>query len=55
MSRADNPPPGECRQCWYHAYASKEAHKGLPWLGGECPACVDHMRHGCPDHMVVRR
>ena len=27
--KALNPPKGECRQCWYHAYASREAHAHL--------------------------
>ncbi|GAA1376677.1 pRL2-8 [Streptomyces beijiangensis] len=43
--KASNPPKGQCRQCWYHAYASRDAHKGLK-PGADCPACVDHMVHG---------
>ncbi|MDQ0792003.1 pRL2-8 [Streptomyces sp. B1I3] len=39
------PPAGECSQCWYHAYASKEAHQGLG-SREDCPACVDHMLNG---------
>jgi hypothetical protein len=50
MSRASNPPRGECRQCWAHAY-DRQVHKGLR---GDCPQCVDHMVHGHPDHMIVR-
>jgi hypothetical protein len=51
--KALNPPRGQCRQCWYHAYASGEAHAHLA-RGEDCPACVDHMRRGHPDHMIVR-
>ncbi|CAM5430069.1 MULTISPECIES: hypothetical protein [Streptomyces] len=40
-------PPGECPQCWYHAHFSREAHAHLA-PGQDCPACVDHMRNGCP-------
>ncbi|MEV6535929.1 pRL2-8 [Streptomyces sp. NPDC051639] len=43
--KAQNPPKGECRQCWYHAYASREAHKGLG-PREDCRACVDHMVNG---------
>jgi len=48
-----NPPKGECRQCWYHAYASSEVHRHLGWRE-DCPDCVDHMINGCPEHMIVR-
>jgi hypothetical protein len=37
--RAANPPRGECRQCWAHA-EDPDAHKHLPYLGGQCDACV---------------
>lgn len=52
MTDAMNPPAGECRQCWYHAYASKEAHAHLG-PREDCPECVDHMNRGCPPAMVV--
>lgn len=51
--KAENPPPGECRQCWYHAYASREMHARRLAPREDCPECVDHMVHGCPDHMIV--
>ncbi|MGD6765992.1 pRL2-8 [Streptomyces sp. BH097] len=50
--KALNPPVGECRQCWFHAYASKEAHKGLKW-NEDCAACLSHLG-GCPDSMIVK-
>jgi hypothetical protein len=52
--KALNPPPGECRQCWYHAYARRVAHAGLA-PREDCPACMEHLINGCPDHMVVRK
>ncbi|MEU2961217.1 pRL2-8 [Streptomyces albidoflavus] len=51
--KATNPPRKECRQCWFHAYASREAHAGLG-PREDCPQCVDHMKHGHPAHMIVR-
>jgi hypothetical protein len=48
-----NPPRGECRQCWLHAYDSRAQHKHLA-PREDCPACVDHMVNGCPDHLIVR-
>ncbi|MCY0932350.1 pRL2-8 [Streptomyces sp. H27-H1] len=51
-TKANNPPKRQCRQCWFHAY-SREVHKRLA-PREDCPACVDHMVHGCPDHMIVR-
>lgn len=50
--KATNPPAGECRQCWYHAYASRKAHAGLG-PRQDCPQCVDHMVNGHPSHMIV--
>ncbi|TXL84558.1 pRL2-8 [Streptomyces sp. IB2014 016-6] len=44
---------GQCTQCWYHAYASGQAHAGLG-PGEDCPQCVDHMVNGHPNHMIVR-
>ncbi|MER7050491.1 pRL2-8 [Streptomyces jumonjinensis] len=43
--KALNPPAGECRQCWFHAYASREAHKHLG-PREDCPDCVSHMNNG---------
>ncbi|MFF5401386.1 pRL2-8 [Streptomyces misionensis] len=40
-------PPGECPQCWQHAYDSRNAHRHLG-PREDCPECVDHMRNGCP-------
>ncbi|MEU3620090.1 pRL2-8 [Streptomyces sp. NPDC006872] len=48
-----NPPKGECQQCWFHAYASREAHKGLG-PREDCPECVAHMGGRCPDSMIVK-
>ncbi|MFJ6394038.1 pRL2-8 [Streptomyces sp. NPDC091972] len=53
MADPTNPPVGECRQCWYHAYASREAHRHLK-PREDCPACVDHMRNG-HGNMIVGR
>lgn len=44
--KALNPPPGECRQCWLHAYDSHEQHKRSRALGQDCPACMDHLHNG---------
>ncbi|THA28462.1 pRL2-8 [Streptomyces sp. A1547] len=51
--KALNPPRGECRQCWFHAYASREAHASLG-PREDCPDCVAHMVHGHPDNLIVR-
>ena len=54
--RAKNPPSGQCRQCWEHAYDSsihrRQRQQGIK----DCAACISHMRQngGCPDHMIVR-
>ncbi|WP_327732923.1 pRL2-8 [Streptomyces nojiriensis] len=50
---AMNPPRGECTQCWFHAYASSEAHARLG-PREDCPQCVDHMKHCHPEHPIVR-
>ncbi|MEU2358845.1 pRL2-8 [Streptomyces misionensis] len=50
--KALNPPPGECRQCWLHAYDSLDQHRHLG-PREDCPECVDHMVNGCPPHMIV--
>lgn len=39
-------PPGQCPQCWQHAY-DKSIHQRLK-PREDCPACVDHMRNGHP-------
>ncbi|MFD4263791.1 pRL2-8 [Streptomyces sp. NPDC058534] len=51
--KALNPPPGQCRQCWFHAYASREAHRHLA-PREDCPQCVSHMGGRCPESMIVR-
>ncbi|MEV7190749.1 pRL2-8 [Streptomyces sp. NPDC093510] len=38
--------PGECPQCWQHAY-DKSIHRALK-PGEDCPQCVSHMISGCP-------
>ncbi|CQR59383.1 hypothetical protein [Streptomyces leeuwenhoekii] len=52
-TKATNPPRRQCTQCWFHAYASREAHAGLG-PRQDCPQCVDHMKNGHPAHMIVR-
>lgn len=52
-NRANNPPKGQCRQCWFHAYRSREAHAHLG-PREDCPECVAHMGGRCPDTMIVR-
>lgn len=42
---ADNPPKGECRQCWAHAYAKKREHGHLAYRE-DCPACMNHLNNG---------
>ena len=39
-------PPGQCPQCWQHAY-DKSVHRKLA-PREDCPQCVDHMANGCP-------
>lgn len=47
-----NPPKGECRQCWQHAYdRTAHAHLGPR---EDCPECVAHMGGRHPDHMIVK-
>ncbi|WP_043478932.1 hypothetical protein [Kitasatospora sp. MBT66] len=50
--KATNPPKGECRQCWFHAY-ERAVHANLDPSLRECPGCADHMRNGHGD-MIVR-
>jgi hypothetical protein len=50
--KALNPPKGECRQCWRHAY-DPSAHRGLG-SRENCGPCVNHMVNGHPAHMIVR-
>ncbi|MEU4999401.1 pRL2-8 [Streptomyces sp. NPDC021622] len=40
------PPPGQCRQCWTHAY-DKSIHRRLK-PGQDCGPCLDHLHNGCP-------
>ncbi|ATL27582.1 pRL2-8 [Streptomyces formicae] len=40
------PPPGQCRQCWSHAY-DKSIHRRLA-PDQECAGCLDHAYNGCP-------
>jgi predicted amidophosphoribosyltransferase len=35
-------PPGECPQCWQHAYDRKRAHAHLA-PGEQCPDCLAHL------------
>ncbi|MFB7619279.1 pRL2-8 [Kitasatospora sp. NPDC056181] len=51
--KAQNPPRGECRQCWLHAYDSRTVHAHLGWRE-DCPECVDHMNNGHPASMIVQ-
>ena len=48
-------PPGQCRQCWHHAYV---LHKGN-WLGllkeDDCQPCLDHMRNGHGNQVVPKK
>lgn len=39
-------PPGECPQCWAHAYDSSIHRRLAP--GEDCPGCLDHLHNGCP-------
>lgn len=52
MNTADNPPKGQCRQCWKHAY-EKSIHRKLRW-NEDCAECVSHMHGNHPDHMIVK-
>ncbi|MBQ0890826.1 pRL2-8 [Streptomyces sp. RM72] len=45
-------PPGECRQCWTHAY-DKSIHRRLR-PREDCPQCVDHMKNGHGSHVVPK-
>jgi hypothetical protein len=44
MAKADNPPKGQCRQCWRHAH-DKSIHKKLK-PRENCGPCVEHMKNG---------
>jgi hypothetical protein len=41
MALRKSVPPGECRQCWTHAY-DPDIHRRLK-PGQDCPECVAHM------------
>ncbi|MFI5977942.1 pRL2-8 [Streptomyces sp. NPDC051452] len=43
---ASQTPPGQCPQCWQHAY-DKSIHRKLG-PREDCPQCVDHMINGHP-------
>lgn len=51
--KALSPPPGECRQCWLHAYDSRAQHRHLA-PREDCPACVDHRVNGHRNMIVGR-
>lgn len=51
MADPDDPPKGECRQCWRHAN-DKSIHRRLK-PGEDCGPCVDHMGNH-PENMIVR-
>lgn len=46
-------PPGQCRQCWRHAY-DRKAHRHLK-PGEDCPQCVDHMTNGHGADIVPKK
>ncbi|MEU9397725.1 pRL2-8 [Streptomyces sp. NPDC048324] len=50
-TKAENPPKGECRQCWRHAY-DRSIHRGLK-PREDCGACVDHMKNGHGNMIVT--
>lgn len=51
MADPNNPPPGECRQCWRHAH-DKSIHRQLG-RREDCQACVSHMYGNHPPEMIV--
>ncbi|MEU8718209.1 pRL2-8 [Streptomyces sp. NPDC048663] len=50
--KALNPPVGQCRQCWQHAY-DKSIHRKLK-PKENCEPCLAHMGGRCPDSMIVK-
>ncbi len=49
-------PPGECPQCWHHAHVLHNIwSSGYQPTKGDCEACLDHMRNGCPDVVAKSR
>lgn len=52
LPKSENPPKGECRQCWQHAY-DKSIHAKLGWRE-DCGPCVSHMGNRHPEHMIVK-
>ncbi|MFF0838246.1 pRL2-8 [Streptomyces sp. NPDC003344] len=50
--KALNPPVGQCRQCWQHAY-DKSIHRKLK-PKEDCEPCLAHMGGRCPDSMIVK-
>ncbi|MDX2698926.1 pRL2-8 [Streptomyces ipomoeae] len=53
MAKSLETPPGECRQCWQHAYDRKIHRKLKP--REDCGPCVDHMKNGCGDMIVPKK
>ncbi|MER6420694.1 pRL2-8 [Streptomyces sp. NPDC001137] len=44
-------PPGQCRQCWQHAY-DRSIHRKLK-PREDCLPCLDHMHNGHPPEQIV--
>jgi hypothetical protein len=44
-------PPGECPQCWRHAY-DPDIHRRQD-QSKDCLQCVDHLVNGCPGGQIV--
>lgn len=42
--------PGQCRQCWTHAY-DPDIHRSLA-PKEDCQPCLSHMGGNCPPHMI---
>ncbi|MCD9143448.1 pRL2-8 [Streptomyces albireticuli] len=53
MADPNNPPPGECPQCWRHAH-DKSIHARQD-RRTDCAECVDHMLNGHPTLVPGRR
>ncbi|MBP5866098.1 MULTISPECIES: hypothetical protein [Streptomyces] len=44
-------PPGQCIQCWTHAY-DPDIHRALA-PKEDCQPCLSHMGGKCPPQMIV--
>lgn len=44
-------PPGQCRQCWTHAY-DPDIHRRLR-PDQDCQPCLSHMGGNCPPDQIV--